>query len=205
MTTASCVRRDLGRVPYEPTWRQMQALNDARDASSPDELWVLEHPPVYTLGMAGKPEHLLRETDIPMVRIDRGGQITYHGPGQVVAYLLVDLSRRGLKVRDLVTRIEQAVIDLLAGHGLRGERLAGAPGVYVGGAKIAALGLRVKGGCCYHGVALNVDMELEPYSAINPCGYPGMKVTQLRDLGVESDWVRAGEALLEQLERQLDR
>lgn len=197
--------RRLGRTDFEPTWRAMQRFTAERTVDTPDEFWLTEHPPVFTQGQAGRPEHLLRDTGIPLVKIDRGGQITYHGPGQVVAYLLVDLSRRGLKVRDLVTRIEQAVIDLLAGHGLRGERLAGAPGVYVGGAKIAALGLRVKGGCCYHGVALNVDMELEPYSAINPCGYPGMKVTQLRDLGVESDWMRAGEALLEQLERQLER
>ena len=183
----------------------MQRFTAERDAATADELWLTEHPPVFTQGQAGRPEHLLRDTGIPVVKIDRGGQITYHGPGQAVAYLLVDLSRRGLKVRELVTRIEQAVIDLLAVHGLRGERLAGAPGVYVDGAKVAALGLRVKGGCCYHGVALNVDMELEPYSAINPCGYPGMQVTQLRDLGVGTDWTRAGEELLEHLKRQLER
>jgi len=183
----------------------MQRFTTERDATTPDELWLTEHPPVFTQGQAGRPEHLLRDAGIPVVKIDRGGQITYHAPGQAVAYLLVDLSRRNLKVRELVTRIEQAVIDLLAGHGLRGERLSGAPGVYVGGAKVAALGLRVKGGCCYHGVALNVDMELEPYAAINPCGYPGMQVTQLRDLGVETGWQRAGEELLEHLKRQLER
>ena len=199
------ILRRLGRTDFEPTWRAMQRFTAERDAATADELWLTEHPPVFTQGQAGRPEHLLRDTGIPVVKIDRGGQITYHGPGQAVAYLLVDLSRRGLKVRELVTRIEQAVIDLLAVHGLRGERLAGAPGVYVDGAKVAALGLRVKGGCCYHGVALNVDMELEPYSAINPCGYPGMQVTQLRDLGVGTDWTRAGEELLEHLKRQLER
>ena len=182
----------------------MQRFTAERDTATPDELWLTEHPPVFTQGQAGRPEHLLRETDIPVVKIDRGGQITYHGPGQAVAYLLIDLNRRGLKVRQLVTRIEQAVIDLLADHGLHGERLAGAPGVYVGGAKVAALGLRVKGGCCYHGVALNANMELEPFLAINPCGYPGLKVTQLRDLGVDTDWQQAGEALLQHLTTQIE-
>ena len=183
----------------------MQRFTAERTAQTPDELWLTEHPPIFTQGLAGRPEHLLRDIGIPVVKIDRGGQVTYHGPGQAVAYLLLDLSRRGLKVRQLVGRIEQAVIDLLAGCGLRGERVTGAPGVYVGGAKIAALGLRVKGGCCYHGVALNVDMELAPYSAINPCGYPGLKVTQLRDLGVNVGWEAAGEALLDQLKRQIEK
>ena len=201
MTTASCVRRDLGRVPYEPTWRQMQALNDARDASSPDELWVLEHPPVYTLGMAGKPEHLLRDTDIPMVRIDRGGQITYHGPGQLVGYLMLDLQRRGLKVREMVHLIEQAVIDCLAGYGVEAVRKDGAPGVYVDGAKIAALGLRVRNGCSYHGLSLNVDMDLAPFTIINPCGYSGLKTVQLCQFGVSDSVGQVGENLLAQLER----
>ncbi len=196
--------RRLGRAEYEPTWRAMQEFTARRDAATPDELWLVEHPPVYTLGLGGKPEHLLRETTIPVVRIDRGGQITYHGPGQAVAYLLVDLARRGLRVRELVARIEQAAIDLLADHGLRGERRAGAPGVYVDGAKIAALGLRVRRGCCFHGVALNVDMELAPFSAINPCGYPGLEVTQLRDLGVGLDWAAAGEELLAHLARTIE-
>lgn len=178
------VIRHLGCVEYEPTWRAMQAFTAARDEHTPDELWLLEHPPVYTQGQAGKPEHLLAETGIPLVHIDRGGQITYHGPGQIVAYLLVDLKRRGYGIRELVTRIEQALIDLLAAHGVRAERLAGAPGVYVDGAKIAALGLRVKQGRTYHGAALNVDMNLGPFAAINPCGYAGMAVTQCRDLGV---------------------
>ena len=199
------VIRRIGRTDFVPAWRAMQRFTAERNADTPDELWLTSHPPVFTQGLAGKPEHLLRDIGIPVVKIDRGGQVTYHGPGQAVVYLLLDLSRRGLKVRQLVGRIEQAVIDLLAGCGLRGERVTGAPGVYVGGAKIAALGLRVKGGCCYHGVALNVDMELAPYSAINPCGYPGLKVTQLRDLGVNVGWEAAGEALLDQLKRQIEK
>jgi lipoyl(octanoyl) transferase len=201
---ASLIVRRLGRAEYVPTWRAMQAFTARRTAETQDELWLVEHPPVFTQGQGGKPEHLLRETEIPVVKIDRGGQITYHGPGQAVVYLLVNLARRGLKVRELVSRIEQAVIDVLAAHGIRGERLAGAPGVYVDGAKIAALGLRVKGGCCYHGVALNVDMELAPFSAINPCGYPGLRVTQLRDLGVKLDWAAAGEELMAQLARLIE-
>jgi lipoyl(octanoyl) transferase len=198
------VQRRLGETDFSVTWRAMQRFTAERDASTPDELWLTEHPPVFTQGLAGKPEHLLRDIGIPVVKIDRGGQVTYHGPGQAVVYLLLDLTRRGLKVRQLVGRIEQAVIDLLAGCGLRGERLAGAPGVYVDGAKVAALGLRVRGGCCYHGVSLNVDMELAPFSAINPCGYPGLKVTQLRDLGVADGWEAAGEKLLAQLKRQIE-
>jgi lipoyl(octanoyl) transferase len=176
--------RSLGRVEYEPTWRAMQAFTAQRSSDTPDEIWLLEHPPVYTQGQAGRPEHLIAATDIPVVPIDRGGQITYHGPGQVVAYVLVDLRRRGYGIRELVTRMEQAVIDLLAAHGVSASRLAGAPGVYVSGAKIAALGLRVKHGCTYHGLALNVDMDLSPFAAINPCGYAGMRVTQCSDLGV---------------------
>ena len=178
------VIRQLGRVEYVPTWRAMQDFTAQRGPDTPDELWLLEHPPVYTQGQAGKAEHLIAATDIPVVPIDRGGQITYHGPGQIVAYVLVDLRRRGYGIRELVTRMEQAVIGLLAGQGVTATRLAGAPGVYVDGAKIAALGLRVKHGCTYHGLALNVDMDLEPFAAINPCGYAGMRVTQCHDLGV---------------------
>lgn len=193
--------RRLGRVEYAPTWRAMQDFTAGRSADTPDEIWLLEHPPVYTLGQAGKAEHLIAATDIPLVPIDRGGQITYHGPGQVVAYVLVDLRRRGFGIRELVSRMEQAVIDLLGRHGVAAERLAGAPGVYVAGAKIAALGLRVKHGCTYHGLALNVDMDLAPFAAINPCGYPGMAVTQCRDQGVALTLPQAehalGEALLD--------
>jgi len=169
----------LGRVEYEPTWHAMQAFTAARTAETRDELWLCEHPPVFTLGLAGKPEHLLRDIGIPVVKIDRGGQITYHGPGQIVCYLLLDLRRRGLSVKTLVNRMEQAVIDLLGEYGIAAERIAGAPGVYVDGAKIAALGLKVKNSCCYHGLALNVAMDLSPFAAINPCGYPGLAVTQL--------------------------
>jgi len=196
--------RRLGRVDYEPTWRAMQAFTASRDDATPDEFWLLEHPPVYTLGQAGKPEHLIAATDIPLVNIDRGGQITYHGPGQVVIYLLVDLKRRGYGVRELVNRMEQAVIDLLAEHGVGAARLDGAPGVYVGVAKIAALGLRVKQGRTYHGLALNVDMDLAPFSAINPCGYAGMAVTQCRDLGVALSPDAVAERLALILERKLD-
>jgi lipoyl(octanoyl) transferase len=187
--------RTLGRVEYQPTWQAMQAFTAQRGAETPDELWLLEHPPVYTLGQAGKAEHLIAATDIPVVPIDRGGQITYHGPGQVVAYVLVDLRRRGYGIRELVARMEQAVIDLLAARGVAADRLAGAPGVYVDGAKIAALGLRVKHGCTYHGLALNVDMDLAPFAAINPCGYAGMAVTQCRDLGVGLSLRQAEDAL----------
>ncbi len=173
-------------------------------AEAPDELWLVEHPPVFTQGQAGKPEHLLHDIGVPVVPIDRGGQITYHGPGQVVIYLLLDLQRRQIKVRDLVHRIEQAVIDLLAEYGVSADRRTGAPGVYVGDAKVAALGLRVRNGCCYHGVSLNVDMDLTPFAAINPCGYAGMAVTQLRDLGVNVTVSDAGDALLRHLKNQLE-
>jgi len=197
--------RPLGRAEYAPTFAAMQAFTADRTAQTPDELWVVEHPPVFTLGQAGKPEHLLRETGIPLVKIDRGGQITYHGPGQVVVYLLLDLPRRKLKVRELVSRIEQAVIDCLGEHGLAAARRDGAPGVYVGEAKIAALGLRVRNGCCYHGVSLNVDMDLSPFSAINPCGYAGMAVTQTKDLGLALTPQQAADALTRHLLAQLEK
>lgn len=193
-----CIRH-LGQVEYAPTWRAMQDFTAQRTADTPDEIWLLEHPPVYTQGQAGRPEHLIAATNIPVVPIDRGGQITYHGPGQVVAYVLVDLRRRGYGIRELVTRMEQAVIDLLSAHGVTAARLAGAPGVYVDGAKIAALGLRVKHGCTYHGLAFNVDMDLAPFAAINPCGYPGLAVTQCRDLGVGLTVPQAEQALIRTL------
>ena len=200
--------RNLGRVDYEPTWQAMLDFTAARNADTPDELWICEHPPVYTLGQAGKPEHLLVDNGIPLVKIDRGGQITYHGPGQVVIYLLLDLTRRDLKVRELVARIEQAMIDFLAEHGVAADRLDGAPGVYIerGGivAKIGALGLRIRKGRCYHGLSLNVDMDLSLFNAINPCGYAGMAVTQTRDLGVPLTPAQAGEALVAHLNRQLE-
>jgi len=179
------VVKRLGLVDYEPTWREMQEFTTSRTDDTPDELWLLEHPPVYTLGIAGRDEHLPRIANgIPVVRVDRGGQITYHGPGQVVVYLLLDMRRRGLNVRPLVRLMEQAVIDLLAGCGVAAAGRVDAPGVYTGNAKIAALGLRIRRGCCYHGLALNVEMDLGPFRDIDPCGYPGLDVTQTRDLGI---------------------
>lgn len=175
--------RRLGLVAYEPTWRAMQAFNAARDASTQDQLWLLEHPPVFTLGLAGRREHLLAPGDIPVVATDRGGQVTYHGPGQAVAYVLFDLRRAGYGVREMVRRLEGAIIEVLAERGVEGVRRAGMPGVYVGEAKIAAIGLRVARGCSYHGVALNGDMDLAPFGRIDPCGYPGLAATSLAALG----------------------
>jgi lipoyl(octanoyl) transferase len=199
------VVKRLGRVDYAPTFQAMQDFTATRTAETPDELWVVEHPPVYTLGQAGKPEHILRDVGIPLVQIDRGGQVTYHGPGQVVIYLLLDLPRLKIKVRELVNAIEQAVIDLLGQHGVVAARRDGAPGVYVGEAKIAALGLRIRNGCSYHGVSLNVDMDLSPFAAINPCGYPGLQVIQTRDLNIPLAPHEAGEQLSQHLLQQLDK
>lgn len=198
MSFPAIIRR-LNRVDYEPTWRAMQDFTSARTPDTPDEIWLVEHPPVFTLGQAGKREHVLTDLGIPIIPIDRGGQVTYHGPGQVVVYLLLDLRRRGYGVKALVNRLEQAVIDVLAERGVTAARLDGAPGVYVYGAKIAALGLRIRNGCSYHGLALNVAMDLSPYAAINPCGYAGMAVTQTRDLGIAAGPGEMGEALVEKL------
>ncbi len=233
--------RRLGFVEYEPTWQAMRDFTTARGPDTPDELWLLEHTPVFTLGQAGRREHLLADVGVPVIACDRGGQVTYHGPGQAVVYVLVDLKRRGYGVKELVRRLEQAVIDLLVDAGVQAQRLAGAPGVYValpdadaamnskppgpsghppcqGGnapapardllrrgcegrlAKVAALGLRVRNGCTYHGLALNVDLDLTPFAAINPCGYAGLAVTRLRDLGVDLDVAAAGEALARRLQ-----
>ena len=193
------ILRYLGLVDYAPTWRAMQHFTAVRGPDTPDELWLLEHPPVFTLGQAGRREHVLADVGIPLLAVDRGGQVTYHGPGQTVVYVLVDLRRRGYGVKELVRRLEQAVIDLLAAHGVEGHRLDGAPGVYVAGAKVAALGLRIRGGCSYHGLALNVDLDLAPFTAIDPCGYAGLAVTRTRDLGIPLDAQAAGEALAERL------
>jgi lipoyl(octanoyl) transferase len=173
----------------------MRAFTEGRDAESPDEVWVLEHPPVFTLGQAGRAEHVLDPGPIPVIATDRGGQVTYHGPGQLVAYVLVDLARRGLGVRRFVEALEQAVIDTLAEAGVRAARRPGAAGVYVDGRKVAALGLRVRRGCTYHGLALNVDVDLEPFRRIDPCGHPGLEVTRLRDLGVRWGLEETGERL----------
>ena len=200
---SSTLVRRLGTVQYVQSWQAMRDFTLQHTADTPDELWLLEHPPVYTQGLAGKPEHLLRATAIPVIKIDRGGQITYHGPGQIVIYLLLDLRRRGLGVKELVQRMEQAVIELLADYGVIAERRDKAPGVYVGNAKIAALGLRIKKGCCYHGLCLNVDMDLTPYLAINPCGYEGLAVTQTRNVGIQDGMDILGEKLVEYLHKNL--
>jgi len=197
------VVRRLATADYLRTWRDMQAFTAARGDETEDEIWLCEHPPVFTQGLAGKPEHLLRDIGIPVVKIDRGGQITYHGPGQLVVYLLLDLKRRNLGVKGLVHRIEQALIDLLGEYGIAAVRRPGAPGVYVGEAKIAALGLKIRNGCCYHGLSLNVAMDLAPFAAINPCGYEGLAVTQLSELCAENSVDRVGDRLVAQLERQL--
>ena len=179
-----------GRVPYEPAWRRMQAFTETRTPETADQLWCLEHPPTFTQGMAGKAEHVLAAGDIPVVGIDRGGQVTYHGPGQLVVYPLLDLRRLGLGVRDLVTAIEQAIIAYVAGFGIAAVARRDAPGVYVGDAKLAALGLRIRRGCSYHGLALNVQMDLAPYARINPCGYAGLAVTELAALLTPTPSVR---------------
>ena len=181
MTPRLTVRR-LGLADYAPVWRAMQAFTDGRDDATGDEFWLVQHPPVFTQGQAGRAEHVLTPGDIPVIQVDRGGQVTYHGPGQIVGYPLIDLRRLGIGVKDFVNRIEEALIRVLAGHGVTGERVAGAPGIYVAGAKIASLGLRVRRGCSFHGLAFNIDMDLEPFRRINPCGYAGLEVTQLSAL-----------------------
>jgi lipoyl(octanoyl) transferase len=191
-------------VDYMPTLEAMKAFNRARTADTTDEIWVLQHPPVYTYGVAGRSEHLPRaDLGVPVMKVDRGGQVTYHGPGQVVAYTLVDLRRRRLTVRSLVERLEQAVLDLLAESGVEGERRCGAPGIYVGGAKVAALGLRISNGCSYHGLSFNVDVDLTPFDAIDPCGYRGLPVTRTADLGIAGSVDELGERLAGHLVRQI--
>lgn len=183
MQQSALIVRHLGIRPYLDVWQAMQAFTDQRDASTPDEIWLLEHDAVFTQGQAGKAEHLLQSTTIPVVQSDRGGQITYHGPGQLIAYLLLDVRRKGITVRELVTVLEQAVIALLARHGITASAKPDAPGVYVDGKKIASLGLRIRRGCSFHGLALNINMDLHPFSLINPCGYAGLQMTQAAGLG----------------------
>jgi lipoyl(octanoyl) transferase len=197
-----CLVGDLGRQPYEPVWRAMQRFTDARDEQTPDELWLVEHDPVFSLGQAGKPEHVLMPGDIPVLHVDRGGQVTYHGPGQIVAYPLLDLRRLKIGVREYVQRIEQAVIDTLGDWNIGAARREGAPGVYVGGEKIAALGIRVRRGCSFHGLAFNIAMDLEPFSRINPCGYAGLRVTSMADLGGPSSLAPVKASLLTHLAAQ---
>ena len=191
--------RDLGRMAYEPVWRAMQAFTDARTDATTDEVWLVEHDPVFTLGQAGKPEHVLMPGDIPVLHVDRGGQVTYHGPGQIVAYPLLDLKRLKVGVREYVHRIEQAIIDTLGDWNIDAVRREGAPGVYVAGAKVAALGIRVRRGCTFHGLAFNIAMDLEPFHRINPCGYAGLRVTSMADLGGPSGLEPVKPRLLEHL------
>ena len=178
--------RQLGQMDYEPIWRDMQSFTESRTPNTPDELWFLEHSPVFTLGRNGKPEYLHDTADIPVIKVDRGGQVTYHGPGQLMAYSLLDINRRQLGVQSLVRMLEQTVINLLSDYSINARRRAQAPGVYVDDRKIAALGLRVRKGCCFHGLSLNIDMDLTPFSMIDPCGLRGLEVTQLRDIGIEA-------------------
>src|SRR5690348_10195255 len=195
--------KNLGRVDYEPTWRAMERFTLERGPETPDEIWFLEHPPVFTLGLAGKMEHVLAPGDIPVVHIDRGGQVTYHGPGQLVVYPLVDLRRQKLGVRELVEALENSVIDTLEGYGIAARGRRDAPGVYVDARKVCSIGIRVRRGCSYHGIAFNVAMDLEPFQRINPCGYAGLEMTQVSALGGPKDLRQVAEdltpALLEHL------
>lgn len=194
--------RQLGLVEYQPTLDAMRALTAERDADTPDEIWLLQHPPVFTQGQAGKAEHLLAPGDIPVVQAERGGQVTYHGPGQLVGYLMLDLRRLGLGVRELVTVMEQSLVEVLASYGVTAAPKADAPGVYVDGAKIASLGLRVRRGCSFHGLALNVDMDMQPFQRINPCGYSGLKMVQLSELVSQPVTIEGVAQRLEQTLRQ---
>ncbi len=197
--------RDLGQREYATVYADMQAFTAERDAHTPDEIWVVEHPPVYTLGQAADPGHVLNPGDIPLIRTDRGGQVTYHGPGQVVVYPLLDLKRRQIGPRALVFGIEQVLLDYLQELGISAQRRSGAPGIYCAERKIASIGLRVRKPGCYHGLALNLNMDLEPYNRINPCGYAGMQMTQVADFGTAPRVADAGTALAEKLDRLLHR
>lgn len=191
--------RKLGKRDYESTWQAMRAFTEARTPLTPDEVWLVQHPSVFTLGLSRDHSHVLDVGDFPIVNTDRGGQVTYHGPGQLLSYVLLDLRRAHIGLRELVHGLEQSVIDLLQSANVEAARRRSAPGVYVGNAKVASLGLRVRRGCCYHGMALNVCMDLSPFSMINPCGYPGLRLTQLCDLGIEWDIEEAGRRWLERL------
>lgn len=203
MSQPLIVRR-LGRQHYAPVLEAMRAFTDGRDENTTDEFWVLEHEPVFTLGQAGKPEHVLAAGDIPVLRVERGGQVTYHGPGQIVGYPLINLRRLGIGVRELVDRIEQAIIDTLEHWNIVAVRRQGAPGVYVADAKVGALGLRIRRGSSFHGLALNVNMDMEPFQRINPCGYQGLQVTQVLDLGGPGSLAAVEDVLVDELSRQFD-
>ena len=193
--------RELGRQAYEPVWRAMQEFTNTRNESTPDEIWFCDHESVFTLGLNTKPEHLLAPGDIPVIQIDRGGQVTYHGPGQLMIYPLIDLRRAGLGVRDLVTALEQSVVDLAADYGITAASRCDAPGVYVDGVKLASVGLRIRRGSSFHGMALNVDVDLEPFSRINPCGFKDLQLTDLARLGADSDLAAVRDKLLPHLLR----
>jgi lipoyl(octanoyl) transferase len=197
--------RQLGLTAYESAWHDMQAFTDTRDANTPDELWFLEHPPVFTLGRNGKQEYLHDTGEIPVLRVDRGGQVTYHGPGQLIAYILLNIKRRQLGVQSLVRMLEQSVIDLLSDYSLSAQRREQAPGVYVDDRKVAALGLRIRKGCSFHGLSLNVNMDLSPFAMIDPCGYSGLEVTQLRDLGIDATVETISVQFRTHFERLLDK
>lgn len=189
--------KHLGRRDYEPVWREMQKFTDERGPDTIDELWLVEHPPVFTQGLAGKAEHVLAAGDIPVIQVDRGGQVTYHGPGQIVAYPMINLRRHGIGVKSLVHGIEQAIIDTVGLYGITAERKDNAPGVYVNGAKIASLGLRIRKACSFHGLAFNIDMDLEPFQRINPCGFSGLEVIQLADLANQVEISTAEQQLID--------
>lgn len=195
--------RQLGRLDYEPVWKKMQAFTDARDESTTDELWVVEHPPVFTQGQAGKEEHLLAPGNIPVVPVDRGGQVTYHGPGQVVVYFMLDIRRRKMGVRELVTQIENSIVNMLAQYGVSAAPRPDAPGVYIGAEKVCSLGLRIRRGCSFHGLALNVNMDLSPFLRINPCGYAGMVMTQTSAHGGPTSFAEAAERVTSEFARLL--
>ncbi|TLU67720.1 lipoyl(octanoyl) transferase LipB [Thalassotalea litorea] len=201
--TQPLVIRQLNTLDYQTVWRAMQDYTDSRDEQSQDELWLVEHPPVFTQGQAGKEEHLLMPGDIPVVKVDRGGQVTYHGPGQQVIYFLIDLKRRKLGVRDLVTMIENSIINMLARFNINANARPDAPGVYVDGKKVASLGLRVRKGCTFHGLAININMDLSPFLRINPCGYAGMEMIQTADIGGPQQVNEAGEALVTEIQQLL--
>ncbi len=203
-TQQPLIIRHLGRMDYEPVWQAMQKFTDERDHETVDELWLVEHPPVFTQGLAGKAEHILAAGDIPVIQVDRGGQVTYHGPGQIVAYPMINLRRHGIGVKSLVHGIEQAIIDTVAQYDVHAERKDNAPGVYVDGAKIASLGLRIRKACSFHGLAFNIDMDLEPFQRINPCGFSGLQVIQLADLANDVNINTVEQQLIEAFCHQLN-
>lgn len=203
-TNQPLIIRHLGRRDYEPVWQAMQKFTDERDAETVDELWLVEHPPVFTQGLAGKAEHILAAGDIPVIQVDRGGQVTYHGPGQIVAYPMINLRRHGIGVKSLVHGIEQAIIDTVALYGVNAERKDNAPGVYVDGDKIASLGLRIRKACSFHGLAFNIDMDLEPFQRINPCGFSGLQVIQLADLAQDVNITTVEQQLIDAFCQQLN-